>query len=146
MLEEEKVVQLFPKGVNCAMQVFGDLAPRLGLEQDTAYRIAAAFGGGLDQDGPCGAVSGALMALGLACGNYRPGDLEGKMAFLAKKREFEEEFLNRFPGLSCSEVLGCDRRTDEGKCRILQEGLVQKLCAPACCAAAEIVEEMLELD
>lgn len=146
MLEEKQVLASFFEGINCSMQVLGDLAPRLGLEKETAYKLAAAFGGGLEQDGPCGAVSGALMALGLARGFYKPGDAAGKADFLAQKREFERRFTEHFPGLSCQEILGLDYRTAEGKRQMLEQGMPQKLCAPACCVAVEIIEDMLELD
>ncbi len=146
MLDEQQVPLGFSEGINCCMQVLGELGPQLGLDKETAYRLGAAFGGGLDQGGPCGAVSGALMALGLACGNCEPGDLASKARFMELKREFEERFQERFAGLSCPEVLGCDKRTQEGRLKIAQEGLTWKICAPAVCAAAEIVAEMLELD
>lgn len=146
MMDEQQVPMLFSEGINCCMQVLGELGPKLGLEQETAYRLGAAFGGGLDQGGVCGAVSGALMALGLACGNSIPGDMQSKARFMEQKKEFEDRFQERFAGLSCPQVLGCDRRTQEGRLRIAQEGLTWKICAPAVCAAVEIVEEMLELD
>ncbi|MDO4581869.1 MAG: C-GCAxxG-C-C family protein [Bacillota bacterium] len=146
MLEKDEVQMMFTQGINCAMQVFGAIAPRLGLERETAYRIAAAYGGGMGQGGPCGAVCGALMALGLACGNDQPGDMNARKAFFAKQTEFKQEFLQRFPGLSCIEVLGCDLRQAEGKRKMLEENLLETVCTTAVCAAVEIVEEILELD
>lgn len=82
MIDEQQVPLGFSEGINCCMQVLGELGPRLGLDQKTAYRLGAAFGGGMEQGGPCGAVSGALMALGLACGNCEPGDLAAKAGFM----------------------------------------------------------------
>ena len=146
MIDEQQVPVLFSEGINCCMQVLGELGPKLGLDKETAYKLGAAFGGGMDQGGPCGAVSGALMALGLACGNSIPGDLATKASFMELKRDFEERFQERFNGLSCPEVLGCDRRTQDGRLQIAQDGLMWKICAPAVCAAVEIVGEMLELD
>ena len=86
------------------------------------------------------------MALGLACGAGEDGDPEAKAEYMKQKQEFEDCFIERFGGLSCPEVLGCDKRTPEGKTKVAQEGLTFKICAPAVCAAAEIVEELLELD
>ena len=146
MIEEQQVPVGFSQGVNCCMQVLGELGPRFGLDRDTAYRLGAAFGGGLGMGGPCGAVCGALMALGLACGAGENGDVEAKAYFLGLKAEFEECFRERFGGLSCPEVLGCDKRTAKGRQQVAQEELAFKICAPAVCAAVEIVEELLELD
>lgn len=145
MLDEFTVAETFSDGLNCCMQVFGELAPKLGLDRETAYKIGAAFGGGMEQGGPCGAVSGALMALGLACGNSVPGDLQTKQRFMEMKQEFEERFREQFGGLSCPEVLGCDKRTPDGKQKVMEEKLLWNVCGPAVCAAAEIVADMLEL-
>ena len=146
MIDEQQVPIGFSQGVNCCMQVLGELGPQLGLDKDTAYKLGAAFGGGMGMGGPCGAVCGALMALGLACGVGENGDAETRARFLGLKAEFEECFRERFGGLSCTEVLGCDKRTTEGRLQVAREELTIKICAPAVCAAAEIVAELLELD
>ena len=146
MIDEQQVPIGFSQGVNCCMQVLGELGPYFGLDKDTAYKLGAAFGGGMGTGGPCGAVSGALMALGLACGAGEDGDPEARARFAELRTEFEDSFKERFGGLSCPEVLGCDKRTAEGRMKVAQEGLTFNICAPAVCAAAEIVAELLELD
>ena len=51
---------------NCAQSVLLPFAEDLGLSEEKAYDIAAHFGGGMKMGSVCGAVTGALMALGLA--------------------------------------------------------------------------------
>ena len=50
---------------NCAQAVLIPFAEQAGLQADQAYRLAQAFGGGMRSGSVCGAVTGALMALGV---------------------------------------------------------------------------------
>ena len=50
---------------NCAQAVLIPCVEYAGIDHETAYRIAAAFGGGMKRASVCGAVTGGLMALGL---------------------------------------------------------------------------------
>lgn len=50
---------------NCAQAVLVPFAEDGGLTEETAYKIAANFGGGMKMGSVCGAVTGGLMALGL---------------------------------------------------------------------------------
>ena len=70
MSKAEVAVDCFEEGFNCSQAVVSAFAPELGLDRETALRVAAAFGGGMGRTGEtCGAVSGALMVIGmqLAC-------------------------------------------------------------------------------
>jgi len=51
---------------NCAQAVLVPFAEEIGLDPETAFRVSANFGGGMKMGSVCGAVTGALMALGLA--------------------------------------------------------------------------------
>lgn len=54
------------KGYNCAQAVICALAPHLDMDVDTAFRMAEAFGAGMGgMTETCGAISGAMMALGM---------------------------------------------------------------------------------
>ena len=50
---------------NCAQSVLLPFAEDLGLDEELLYRFAANFGGGMKRESVCGAVTGALMVLGL---------------------------------------------------------------------------------
>ena len=50
---------------NCAQSVVMPFAAETGMNEEDARRIAANFGGGMKRGSVCGAVTGALMALGL---------------------------------------------------------------------------------
>ena len=50
---------------NCAQSVLIPFAEAGGLDEETAFRLAANFGGGMKRASVCGAVTGGLMVLGL---------------------------------------------------------------------------------
>ena len=54
-----------PHTYNCAQSVVMSFAEAAGIDEKTAYRFAAGFGGGMKRGATCGAVVGGIMALGL---------------------------------------------------------------------------------
>jgi C_GCAxxG_C_C family probable redox protein len=50
---------------NCAQSVLVPFAEQVGMSCDQACAVAQAFGGGMQTGSVCGAVTGALMALGV---------------------------------------------------------------------------------
>ncbi len=53
------------KHYNCAQGALVPFAEAKGIDPETAYQIAGNFGAGMKRAATCGAVTGALMALGL---------------------------------------------------------------------------------
>ena len=51
---------------NCCQSVLVPFADLCGLDKETAFRLGANFGSGMRHGSTCGAVTGALMVLGLA--------------------------------------------------------------------------------
>ena len=68
----ERVVcaeEMFRSGYVCSQAVFATFSEMLGLDKETALKIANGFGGGIARKQEiCGAVSGAIMAIGLKYG------------------------------------------------------------------------------
>ena len=61
---KEKALALHAQGFNCAQCVLSALGDYTGMDEKTALAISAGFGGGVRCGEICGAVSGAVMALG----------------------------------------------------------------------------------
>ena len=142
-MKEQTALTCFGGGIDCAQVVFGAAAAQLGLDEAAARRIAAAFGGGMWRGETCGCVVGALMALGLRYGNAEPGDSETKNAFLAKKQQFEQRFLEENRSLVCRDILEHDLSTPEGMAQIQREKLLETVCPKLVCSACRILEELL---
>jgi C_GCAxxG_C_C family probable redox protein len=141
----EKAAQLFATGYSCSQAVFAAHAEELGLPTETALKISAAFGGGLGRQGEvCGAVSGALMALGLARGQTNPDDKAAKDHTYALTRRFCAEFSDREGSLLCRELLGCQIGTPEGLQQAQEENLFKTVCPELVASASAILDGILK--
>lgn len=136
----EKALAGFGK-VDCAQHVFGEFAPQLGLDRETALKISAYHGGGMWEGWTCGAVVGALMAIGLKYGQGDDPDMEKKNLMLAKGTEFKAKFAERCGSCICKELLGY--RIPEEMEKITAENKFATVCAPVVAAACEICAEIL---
>ncbi len=145
MNKTELAVSRFQSGFSCSQAVFSSYAEAMGLEKHTALKIAGTFGGGMGRTGQtCGAVTGALMALGLKYGATDAADKETKEQAYARVQEFARRFAIRNGNdLSCKGLLGCDISTPDGQKMAGELGLFQSICPKLVNDAAEIVGEML---
>ena len=66
MERAEKLRACEERHYNCAQSVLVPFADVLGIDEETLYKAGANFGGGMKIGATCGAVTGALMTLGLA--------------------------------------------------------------------------------
>jgi C_GCAxxG_C_C family probable redox protein len=134
----------FRDGFNCAQAVFAAAAPSLGLDRETALRVAGGFGGGMGRLGEvCGAATGAFMAIGLAHGKHRAGDDEARERTYTLVREFARRFRERHGSLLCRELLGCDLSTAEGRRTAKERSVHTSVCPALVASAAQILEELL---
>lgn len=103
---EKQALDLFNQGCNCAQASFAPFASQAGLSQDQALHIASAFGGGIAKSGNvCGALSGALMAIG-ACRGYGLGVTpEEKSAFGDQMQELYQRFEAEFGTVMCRALI-----------------------------------------
>ena len=69
MTHKEKAMKIFYEKFNCSQAVLGAYADDYGLTVDQAMKVAACFSGGVRKGEVCGAVSGAIMVIGLKYGD-----------------------------------------------------------------------------
>jgi C_GCAxxG_C_C family probable redox protein len=138
----ETAATYFERKFNCAQSVLAAFAPGLGMDEQTALRLASPLGGGLARRGEvCGAVSGALLALGLARGSDTPA---GKEQTYRLAQDFLVRFEQRHGSLTCRELLGYDIRDPQERERASQAGVFTRLCPLFVSGAAGILQSMLE--
>lgn len=92
----EDAVRFHQQGCNCAQSVLAVSGKYTGLAQDTALSVAAGFGGGLRSGEICGAISGAVMAIGLI--------EQDKRKVAALSRDCVESFRQKFGCVRCAEL------------------------------------------
>jgi C_GCAxxG_C_C family probable redox protein len=142
MNTKDKAISYFRDGYNCSQAVLMACA---GKSAETA-RAGAAFGGGMGRmQKTCGAVTGAYIWFGLAFGSDRlPGD-DDKARVYDRVREFNRIFVERNGTDLCSELLGEDLNTPEGKSRIARRGLTVSVCEKCITDAIDIIEMLAKI-
>jgi C_GCAxxG_C_C family probable redox protein len=139
----EKAVSCF-ENFNCAQSVLATCGPEMGLDRESALRVAGGFGGGMGRLGEvCGAVTGAFMVIGLKHGKGHPEDDENetKEKAYALVCEFANRFRACYGSILCRELLGCDIGTPEGRAQAREKGLFSDFCPKLVQSAVEILEQ-----
>jgi C_GCAxxG_C_C family probable redox protein len=144
MNPNEKATELFTEGYSCSQSLLVSRAGQFGLSAENALKVSAAFGGGLGRQGEvCGAVSGALMVIGLAHGQTTPQQKEAKEHTYQLTRRFIAEFTRRTGALHCNDLLGCQVGTPEGLQQAQEQSLFKTVCPRLVAEASQILDEIL---
>jgi C_GCAxxG_C_C family probable redox protein len=145
-MRENEVVELFEQGFDCGQVVLSNFAKELGIDVKQANKIAASFGGGMFSGETCGAVIGALIAIGLKYGHYLKNTPDVKNQNVAKVTEFRKKFLMRYNSTVCRELLGYDISKPEEMKIILEKGLLLSFCPKLTVYVTEILSGILSED
>ncbi len=137
-----KASQLFKEGFNCAQAVFCSLVNEDLIYHELALKLTSPFGGGIARrGGVCGALSGALMFLGLHLGNVEPAGKENSY-YLAGK--FMDEFKGTHGSILCNELLGMDISTQEGITKARESQIFDKICSLLVMQTTEAILDYIE--
>lgn len=135
--------ELFLSGYNCAQSVLLTFADDLKFSKELAQKLAAGFGGGMGkQQETCGAVTGAIMVLGLLKGEDVNNNEELKNAAYGSVKELSRRFTAAFKTTQCRELIGCDLNTPEGSAKFKDEKIMETICADCVRKAVLIVESL----
>jgi C_GCAxxG_C_C family probable redox protein len=138
----EVATERFSQGFNCAQAVFSTYAPLLKVEEENALRISTGFGAGMGRlQETCGAVTGAIMAIGCRHGMVDPSDSATKETAYAQVQDFARRFRELHGTTSCKKLLGCDLTTADGRKQFNEKGLLKAVCTPCVRDACKILEE-----
>lgn len=145
MSAADKAVQNMKKGCSCSEAMLTAFGERYGLDFETARMIAGAFGGGIGLSGQtCGAVTGALMAIGLKCGPERSEKNDARETAYELAQKFMDRFRDHSGSTLCSDIVAqigfnvpeeWKKAQDSGKMKIHCPEVVRK--------AALILDELL---
>lgn len=143
----EQAVTTFNQGFACSQAVLSAFAEDFGLDRETALRVSGAFGAGMARQGlTCGAVTGALMAIGLKHGKTQAEDNEARERTYALVHEFVRRFEALRNSTQCNQLLGHDMHSEAGRKAASEAGLFTSLCPALVGDAAKLVEELLEAE
>lgn len=124
----EKASTLFGNGFHCAESVASAVLTAMGEDPSEATAHATAFGGGVGEtfEGDCGAVAGALIAIGHLYGRRKPGGSWQLASELGA--EIRQCFINEHHTAQCAalrERFGEEHQMAE--CRNLVARVTQQL-------------------
>jgi len=139
----EHAVGRFMKSMNCSQAVLETYAPALGMPAPMARRVATAMAGGMGMGSECGAVTGALLVIGLKYGKTADTDHQADKDTFQRVAEFFKKFKARHEHLGCSQLLGVDMGTPEGVKEAEKQGLFTTKCPAYVRSAAQILDVII---
>ncbi|WP_303927249.1 C-GCAxxG-C-C family protein [Desulfovibrio piger] len=140
-MDHQEIARQFAACIACSQQICRHFAPRLGIDDSLALRMAAAFGSGMGHAGTCGCFTGAMLVLGLRFGPHESATACACTERLAGEiRRFEGLFRQAHGSLLCRDILGIDISSPEGLARACAQGLFSSVCAPLVARTCALLE------
>jgi C_GCAxxG_C_C family probable redox protein len=140
----ESALEAFGQGFSCSQAVILSHCADFGLDDEMARRVSGAFGGGMGHIGEtCGAVTGALMLIGLKYGKTRADDAEAKDRTYAKVKEFTDAFKASHGSIKCKDLIGYDISVKEELIAAREAGVFKTACPLLVRDSIETVEKLL---
>lgn len=144
MTKVENAVESFREGYSCSQAILSIYGVDYGLGRDLALKIASGFGGGMARtDGACGAVTGAVMVIGLKYGGIDAEDTDAKARTYEVVNQFMTKFREKHKSIQCTDLLGFDLSDPVQLEEVKNRNLSGTLCPKFVSDAAEILEEIL---
>jgi C_GCAxxG_C_C family probable redox protein len=101
------------------------VAESQGIQSDLLPKIATGFCSGLARTGGlCGALSGAIMGLGLLSGRSEPGAPMDEN--YARVQELVKWFEEEYGSINCQALTGCNLGTEEGLVQFRESNQIAK--------------------
>jgi C_GCAxxG_C_C family probable redox protein len=134
--------QYFKSGLLCAESVALAIAKAHGIESDVLPKAATAFCSGMARTcGPCGALTGAVLGVGLVLG--RSSSAESIEACYLATRRLIQMFETEFGSRDCYTLLdGCDLNTPAGQAEFKEKKFGYR-CLQFTGGAAEMAESVI---
>lgn len=143
MTKAKKALELFANNFNCSQAVLTAFAPDFGLDEKLTLMLGTQFGGGARNGEMCGAVSGALMVLGLKYGHYESENNEQKSRAYAIATEYTKRFKELNGSIVCRDLLGYDLTKPDDMACIKEKNLFGDICPKMIESAVEVLEGIL---
>ena len=143
MTKKEHAVDLYNRGFLCSQAVLASYSNECGISEVQGLKLGSCFGSGMRQGEVCGAVSGALMVLGLLYSKYEKVEPISRESTNTVNDIFLKRFKEECGSYICNELLGADLRTPEGMAYIKEHHLFGEFCPKMVAKAVDILEEIL---
>lgn len=126
----------FAESYNCAQSSLLGLQAALGIEDESLWLAAAGFGGGVGRTQQlCGAISGGVLAIGVATARELRAGRADRVALrdltYARVQELLRRFQDRFGATDCRTLTGHDFAAPDGYQAFAASGQKNAVCHPA---------------
>jgi C_GCAxxG_C_C family probable redox protein len=140
----EEALALMQKYGSCCSGVLAAYASGVGMDQDFAGAAGRGMAGGIGGLGNvCGAVSGAVIAIGLKTTTEdNIYDMEAGFKTMEIVREFVARFEEEHSSIQCRELIGYDISSKEKSALAMKENAFEK-CPGYVESAVNILDELL---
>ncbi|MTK52951.1 C-GCAxxG-C-C family protein [Paludibacter sp.] len=144
--KQQLAIATFQSGYNCAQSVLSTFSINFGLERDSLLKLASPFGSGIAKtQETCGAVTGALMAIGLKYGKGINGKEEDKQQAYALAQKLMTEFSSIHGCTNCKKLLNdLDMNNESEMAKIKELDLFNTHCLNYIQTAVKLTDQILE--
>jgi C_GCAxxG_C_C family probable redox protein len=143
MSSSDKAVTLMKNGFLCSQSVFAILGEELGIERKLVLKLATGLGAGIACQGDiCGAVSGAILAIGLKHGNHEVSDVDSRNKIFFLAQELIQRIKSKHGCYTCKGLTGIDFTRPEETKLAQESGIMEKVCFNVIKDTVLIVEEI----
>jgi len=144
MNRSEKALEFYSNGFNCAQSVIASFADVLNVNEETAVRMAAGFGGGMGRmQETCGAATGAYMVIGFLRGKYKQGDDESNQRTNKLIQEFSRRFTEAHGSINCKALIKFDINSEKGMEEAREADVFNKKCTHFVKKSVELLEDII---
>ena len=131
----KQAADYYAGGLYCSQAILSAFCSKYGLDKGTAQRISFGLNSGFRCAEVCGAVSGAVLVIGLKHG-------DAKEAGNAKTLEYMNRFKEKHGSVTCRDLLGCDISTPDGRENALKQNLFATRCVDLVQDAAQLLVDL----
>lgn len=130
----KKALENHAQGLNCCQAVACAFADKVGVDEDTIFKLGEGFGLGMGgMECTCGAVSGAIMVAGMKSSSGDVSKPVTKGQTYKSSKKIVEEFKKKNSSVICKELKGVETKE------------ILRSCAGCIEDAADIAEKILDL-
>lgn len=144
MNRTDLAIESFKSGFSCSQAVLAAYCEDYGLDKKLALKMACSLGGGMANLGEaCGAVTGALLVLGLKYGQSDEEDKHSKAINFLAIKDFATRFRKLNGSISCKELIEYDISDEKQLIAARQTDVFQTKCAGYVKDAVQLLEEII---
>ena len=135
--------EFFSGKYNCSQSTMKAILVGMDMDFDQIMPLAAGLGAGVAHQGTvCGAVSGAIAALGVVESSLHIDALEQKEAAYSSGEEFVRRFKQKNDTILCNKLTGIEMSNLRARQEAMKEGIFSKVCPSFVSDAVRIALEI----